>query len=221
MATLLSLASTSWTLTASEICTDALEHMGIIADGETASSSDMHTALKALDGVLKELPLMGYLWPALSAESALNWVGDQIVSLPDDYYAYPVAWSQSNGARVQLVHLNHAQWLATPNQDAEGSATHFYVNPLGDLYLWPVPLVDPVLSIQYQRIVSDAALTAAPSLPQYWINPLGYGVANELVLKFGVPQDKRVEIAKRWDAKKNRALESSVASESICFGVAD
>jgi hypothetical protein len=132
-----------------------------------------------------------------------------------------VVWSQATGTKVQLVQLNHAQWLATPNQDAQGSATHYYVDPLGALHLWPVPPVDPVLTIQYQRIVSDAASTTSPSLPQYWINPLGYGVANELVLKFGVPQDKRVEIAQRWGVKRDRALESSIGSEVICFSVVD
>lgn len=214
--------ATSWTLTAAEICTDALEHMGILSDGETASSGDMQTALKALNGVLKELPLLGYLWPALSAEASLTWTAGQTVSLPADYYAYPVVWIRPSGAKLPpLVQLNHAQWQATPNQDAQGSATHFYVDPLGALHLWPAPLVDPVLTIQYQRIVSDAGLAVSPGLPQYWINPLGYGVANELVLKFGVPQDKRVEIAQRWDAKRSRALESSVASESISFSVAD
>jgi hypothetical protein len=213
--------TTSWTLTAAEICTDALEHMGILSDGETASSGDMQTALKALNGVLKELPLIGYLWPALSAEASLTWTAGQTVSLPADYYAYPVVWSQATGTKVQLVQLNHAQWLATPNRDAKGSTTHFYVDPLGALHLWPVPPVDPVLTIQYQRIVSDAASTTSPSLPQYWINPLGYGVANELVLKFGVPQDKRVEIAQRWGVKRDRALESSIGSEVICFSVVD
>ncbi|MDB5887021.1 MAG: hypothetical protein JWR74_3192 [Polaromonas sp.] len=221
MATLLPATSTAWTLTASEICTDALEHMGILADGETASSGDMHTALKALDGVLKELPLHGYCWPALSAATPLNWAGDQVVSLPDDYYAYPAVWSSVSGAKVQLVQLTHAQWLAVPDRSATGTATHCYVDPLGDLCLWPVPAVDPVLSIQYQRVVLDALLVTPPALPQYWINPLGYGVANELVLKFSVPQDKRLEIAQRWNAKKDRALESSIASEAICFSVAD
>ena len=82
-----------WTLAASEICADALEHLGVIADGETASSGDMQTALRALNGVLKELPLFGYHWPALSGETALAWGNSQAVVLPADYYGSPVVWS--------------------------------------------------------------------------------------------------------------------------------
>jgi len=210
-----------WTLAASDICTDALEHLGVIADGETASSSDMQTALRALNGVLKELPLMGYHWPALSGEVALAWDGVQAVALPDDYYGHPVAWSAASGARVRLMQLTHAEWLAVPDRTQAGSATHFCMNPLGELLLWPVPSVNPVLTLQYQREVPDVEIIAAPMLPLYWLNPLGYGVASELALKFGVPQDKRTEIAQRWDAKKARALESSIASEVISFSVAD
>lgn len=211
----------AWTLAASEICTDALEHLGVIADGEAASSGDMQAALRALDGVLKELPLYGYHWPALSADTALAWDGAQAVDLPADYHGCPVVWTAASGAKVRMLQWTHAEWLALPRRDIAGTATHFSVNPAGELLLWPVPAVDPVLTLQYQRAVPDAELAAAPMLPQFWFNPLGYGVANELGLKFGAPQDKRTEIAQRWAAKRDRALESSVASEAICFSVAD
>lgn len=214
--------TTAWTLSAGEICTDALEHLGVIADGETASSSDVQTALRALDGVLKELPLHGYSWPALSAETALVWASVQAMALPVDYYAYPVAWKLSNGFRVPLIQIPHAKWVLMPNRTATGTeVTHFCINPAGAFLVYPTPAADPVITLQYQRIVSDADLVASPALPQYWINPLGYGVANELALKYGVPQDKRVEVAQRWGAKRDRALEVSIGSEVICFDVAD
>jgi len=211
----------TWTLAAAEICTDALEHLGVIADGESASSGDMQTALRALNGLLKELPLMGYHWPALSGEVALTWAGSQSVALPADYYGYPVAWSSASGTKVRLTQYTHAEWLAVPNTAQTGTATHFYISPAGALLAWPIPAVNPVLTLQYQRLVQDADLITAPMLPLYWLNPLGYGVANEICLKFGVPQDKRIEIGQRWEAKKMRALESSIASEVITFTVAD
>ena len=211
----------TWTLAAAEICTDALEHLGVIADGEAASSGDMQTALRALNGLLKELPLMGYHWPALSGEVAVTWAGAQSVALPADYYGYPVAFSAASGARVRLTQYTHAQWLALPNTAQTGNSTHFYINPAGALLVWPMPTVDPLLTLQYQRLVQDADIAAAPMLPLFWVHPLGYGVANEICLKFGVPQDKRVEIGQRWEAKKTRALENSIASEVISFSVAD
>lgn len=210
----------SWSLTASEICADALEHLGIMADGETASSGDMQLALKALNGVLKELALFGLHWPLLSGEVALPWVSGQVVALPADYYGWPVVWQQRNGARELLLPLPRAEWV-TRDRTGSGIPSHYYIAPNNQLLLWPIPAADPVLTLQYQRVIADADLSVSPQLLSYWVNPLGYGVANELVLKFGTPQDKRVEIAQRWDAKRVRALESAIASETLSFGVAD
>jgi hypothetical protein len=213
---------TAWTRTAQQICTDALQHLSVLGSGETASSADMQLALGALDTVLKELPLSGYAWPQLSGEVGLTFAAGQTMDLPDDYYAYPVAWKTVNGQQSPLTQIAHAAWVQMPNRAATGDAvTHFYISPAGQFYTWPVVAVDPVITLQYQRVVSDASATASTDLPQYWIGPLGYGVANELALKYGIPQATRVEIAQRWAAKRDKALESSIASEVIEFGVRD
>jgi len=214
--------STTWTLSADQICTDALQHLGVLGEGEAASGGDMAIALRALDGVLKELPLSGYSWPKLSGEVALVWVSGQTIALPADYYAYPVVWRTVTGSKTLLVQYTHAQWIALIGRAlATGAPTGFYISPDKLVYFYPTPTVDPVATLQYQKIVDDASLTLSPDLPQYWVNPLGYGVANELALKYGAPQDKRVEIAQRWAFKRDKALESSIASEVISFGVAD
>jgi hypothetical protein len=213
--------TTAWTETASEICTDALEHLGVIGDGETPSSGDMQTALRGLDAVLKELPLVGYSWPKMSGELALTWVGIQTIALPADYYGYPVAWKTLNGFKSPLSQISHAQWVVMPNRTGDGETTHFYIDQAKVLHFWPNPPADPVVTLQYQKIVDDAALVSAPDLPQYWIGALGFGVANEVALKFGVPRDKRMDISQIWDVKRSRALSSSVASEIISFSVAE
>lgn len=220
--------STSWTLAAAEICNDALQHLGVLGDGETASGADMQIALRGLDGILKELPLGGYTWPKLSGEVALAYLGVATIALPADYYGYPSVWRTINGQRSSLVQIPHALWitrgdrfdLATTNS---AGPTHFYIGPDKVLHLYPTPATspDPLITIQYQKIVDDAALFNTPDLPQYWLNPLGYGVANEIALKFDTPQEKRIEIAQRWKAKYDRALENSIAHEVIEFSARD
>lgn len=211
--------TTAWTLTASDICTDAMQHLGYLDPDATASGNDMQVALRGLDAVLKELPLAGYTWPKLSAETALTWASLQAISLPSDYYGYPIAWKTLNGQRVPLGQIPHARWVQMIDRTATGEATHFYVNPSNVFYVWPVPSSDPGLYVQYQKIVDDAELAVTPDVLQLWKNALGYGVANELGLKFGVPQERRVEIAQRWKAKRDAALLNSIASEVICFEV--
>lgn len=214
--------STNWTLTATEACSDALQHLGVLDPGETASATDMQAALRALDVVLKELPLAGYSWPKLSAEAALVWIGAQSIALPADYYAYPIAWSTINAQKTPLIQIPHAQWVKMINTTQTAPApTHFYVSPAKLVYLWPAPTVDPVVTIQYQKIINDSALVTAPDLPQYWLGALPYGVANELTLKFGVPDARAAQIAGRWLAKRAAALENSIASEVISFEARD
>lgn len=213
--------STAWTLASAEVCTDALEHLGVIGAGEAANGDDMQLALRALDAVLKELPLAGYCWPKLSAEVALTWSGSQAMPLPDDYFGAPAAWRLVDGRKVALTQIPHARWTQMTDRGAAGMPTHFYVGPDQTLNLWPAPDADPAVRLQYQRVVSDADETAAPEVPQYMLNALGYGVANELVLKFDTPDARAQSIAVRWQSKRAAALEYSIESAPICFEVRD
>lgn len=214
--------ATAWTLAAAEICTDALEHLGVIGDGEPATGGDMQTALRALDAILKELPLVGYSWPKLSSEAALTWTTGQTIALPTDYYGYPTAWKTVNGQKVPLTQIPHAQWVAMPTRSSVTGEPHsFYIGPDKALYLYPTPTVNPSVSLQYQKLVDNADQMAQPDIPQYWLNALGYGVAHELAFKFSVPPAKAAAIEQRWMAKRATALESSIASEPISFEVRD
>jgi hypothetical protein len=211
--------TTAWTLAAAEVCTDALEHLGVIGAGEAASGDDMQLALRALNAVLKELPLAGYAWPKLSAEAALAWTGGPALPLPADYFGAPIAWRLINDRRRLLTQIPHARWAQIDDRTATGAPSHFYIGPDQQLYLWPVPEADPAVSLQYQRIVSDADDTTPPDVPQFWLNALGYGVANELLLKYDTPDAKAQAISGRWQAKRGAALEHSIESAPICFEV--
>lgn len=215
--------TTAWTLAAAEVCTDALEHMGVVGAGEAASGDDMQMALRALDAVLKELPLAGYAWPKLSSEVALVWAAGQTIVLPDDYFGSPAAWRMDNGQKCALRQIAHARWIGMVDRSsATGIPTHFYVGADDLLYLWPTPTSAPAVTLQYQRIVDDVTNGASiPDVPQFWLNALGYGVANELLFKFDTPMTKAQAISARWQMKRAAALEYSIADEPICFEVRD
>lgn len=215
--------TTAWTLAAADVCVDALEHMGVIGTGEAASGDDMQTALRALDAVLKELPLAGYAWPKLSIDVALAWAAGQTIPLPDDYFGSPVAWRVVNGQKCPLTQIAHARWIQMADRSSvTGAPTHFYIGPDELLYLWPTPTVAPAVSLQYQRIVDDITDgTSTPDVPQHMLNALGYGVANELLFKFDVPESRAAAISGRWKMKRDAALEYAIACEPICFEVRD
>jgi len=213
--------STAWTLAAADVCTDALQHLGVIGAGEVPSGDDMQVALRALDAVLKELPLAGYAWPALSGIAAVPWAAGQATTLPADYFGSPVVSRSVDGKKVPLNQIPHARWVQMIDRGATGTPTYFYIGPDHVLNLWPVPDSDPAVTLQYQRIVSDADSTVAPDVPQFWLNALGYGVANELLLKFDTPDARAQVIASRWQAKRAAALEHSIESAPISFEVRD
>jgi hypothetical protein len=216
--------STTWTLTAGEICRDALEHLNVVGSGETVSADDQNVALRALDAVLKELPLVGYHWPKLSGEASLTWVlaDPDVITLPADFFNYPLVWKTVSGELIPLIQIPHSEWIAkTDKTQTAEQVTHFYVDPAKVLHFWPIPTADPVAKIQYQKIVDDASATVTPDVLQTMKNALGYGVANELTLKFGIDQAKRVEINARWREKLEMALQSAISYEPICISVAD
>jgi hypothetical protein len=211
--------SVTWSETAGEICADALMHLGVLAAGESASAEDMQAALRSLNGVLHELQLYGMHWPKLSAEASLAWVSGNTVALPSDYYAYPVMWSAVSGGRVKLQNIPWSDWSDLRDTAPSGSPTGFYVDPAGVCYLYPTPTVNPVLTLQYQKIILDDAIASAVDLPQVWINPLGYGVAYELSMMMGLPDNIKMEVSQKWDRKRSIALSSSEPMRFIDFTV--
>lgn len=212
--------STSWSETAVQICEAGLRHLGVLPIGSTISGRQLPSALRALDTVLKEMPLHGYSWPKLSTETALAWVSGQTISLPSDYYALPIIWKASSGAKPALTQLTHADWIANQGRSlATGEPTHFYVSPAKVVYLYPTPTADPALTIQYQRIVDDSSSLLPADMLQFWTGPLAYGVANELALTYTVAQDVRIEVDQRWAEKRLMAIESSESLAPISFSV--
>ena len=217
--------TTAWTLTAEEICRDALEHLGVVGAMETVNASDQQIALKALDGVLKELPLYGYVWPKLSGEVALTWggAGAQTMVLPADYYNFPAAWKLLNGQRMPLTPIAHADWVQMTNRAATGPVTHFYISPANVFYMYPTPneATDPAVTLQYQRIVDDAVASLTADVLQTMKNPLGYGVANELKFKFMLDKVDRDDIERTWGMKRGMAIESALSFTPISVAVQD
>lgn len=217
--------TTAWALTAQEICEDAAMHLGIITPGDMPKAADMNILLRALNAILKELPLAGYSWPKLSAETTLAWVSGATIALPSDFFGYLSVWrtDASTGKKVPFEQeIPHGRWITMLDRSANGTPTRFYVSPDNVLNLSPVPLVDPGIYIQYQKIVDDADVTATPNLPQFWLGALGFGVAHETSLKLA--RDKptlRLEIEARWKEKRADALAYSVPGDNCSMTVAD
>jgi hypothetical protein len=217
--------STAWTLPTTDILTDALELIGQLGAGQTASAEDYDVCNRALQNILKELPLHGYTWPKITApRAALAWSAllPGQVSLPADYYGSPVVTFAQASSDIALRIISKAAYEAIPQQSATAThPTHLYIAPNNIGYLWPVPTLDPGLSITYQAIASDAELDMTPDVAQTWIGGLGLWVAYEICPKFGVDLATRADIEKRFLMRRALMLKNAAETAPICFGVAE
>jgi hypothetical protein len=178
--------------------------------------------MRALDGLLKELPLHGLSWPQVSSATvAVTWSSGtpSVVSFPTDYFGVPVLkYTDASGNLVEL------QQLAKPAYDALQTAQtgtypeSFHVGASNAVYLWPVPTQDPVLRLTYQAIVADASTAATPGVQQACLNALMHWLADEISPIFA-PAAKRPELAARAALKRGLMLQWSAEVSPIYITV--
>lgn len=224
--------STSYTLPTQEILNDALEIMGVLGAGQTASPEDYAVVMRALQNILKELPIHGLVWPKVTAPPVyLPWsiLTPGQVSMPVDYYGSPSITRTSlppNGYGHQAVYVipkeeydlltqEYIDPIANPSVEPQ----RIYIAPNNIGYLWPVPLVDPLLRLTYQAITSDASLDMTPDVAQTWNAGLGLWVAYEASPKFGVDLASRADIERRFMMRRALMLAHATETAPIRFGV--
>lgn len=216
---------TSWTLTAQEVITGALQEIGVLGAGQTASPSDYDICLTGLQNLLKEMPLHGLSWPKVTvAPVALAWSAGTPgqVAMPVDYFGVPTVSFTQSAANIDLDVMTKARYdaLLNPSQTAL-YPTSIYIGPNNIGYLWPVPTVDPALTITYQAITLDASMLAAPDIVQAWVGGLTLWLANEVAAKFGVPGQDRADLERRFLMRRGLMLAYAAESAPITFEVRD
>ena len=215
--------SATWTLTAQDVITDALQIVGVIGAGQTAAADDYSVCMNALQNIIKELPIHGLSWPKItSAPTALTWSPGTPaqVAMPADYFGVPVVTCALDGAKADLLVIAKAAYDAIcQRDDVAHRPQRIYIAPNGIGYLWPVPATDPVLSLTYQAIAIDAALGTTPDVAQSWMGLLGLWVANDVSIKFGVSITDRQDIERRFLGRRTLALAYATESAPISFGV--
>lgn len=209
-------------MTAIEIIRGSLELCGVQGAAEPVSAEDADLCLRVLNRILKVLPTYGFSWPKLTSTNvALTWsdLTPGIVSLPADYFGVPVL---DYGANIPLTELTKPQFdaLVTPDVTAL-YPTHFFILPNSTARLYPFPTQNPSLKLGYQAIVADVVLTDTPSVSVIVQDFLEFWLADEISLKFEVPEAKRIEISKRLMGKREHALQWAVSTAPIVFEVAD
>ncbi|WP_035819855.1 hypothetical protein [Janthinobacterium sp. RA13] len=215
--------STTWTLTAQDAITDALQIVGVIGAGQTAAPDDYTVCMNALQNIIKELPIHGLSWPKITAAPVvLAWSAGTPaqVAMPVDYFGVPVVSYTADNANIDLQVIPKVDYDAIQQPDyVAARPKKIYIAANGVGYLWPVPAANPGLSMTYQAIGIDAALGAMPDVAQTWLGLLGLWIANDVSIKFGVNLGDRQDIERRFLARRGLALAYATESAPISFGV--
>lgn len=214
-----------WSDTASEIIHGAMEICGAVGVDETVQPEDSDLCLRALNGILKEMPIHGFSWPKVSTvDTAIAWsaLTPSVVAVPSDYFGLPVLkFTDAGGKLIQLRRMTKPEYDSV---DQAATATHptgFHVGKSNAVYLWPIPTQDPGLKLTYQSNAGTVTLTDVPGLDDAFIPAMQFWLADEVSLKFQVPQGDRVEIAQRAKGKRDRLLSWATELSPISVTVAD
>lgn len=215
----------AWTLTAIEVIRGALQLCGAIGVGETVSDDDADLCLDSLTGVVKELPLQGFSWPEVSSTPVVvAWSGGtpSVVTPPADYFESPFLKYMDAAGKMRLL-TRIPKWRYE-QLDLTQTAQYpqvYYVAPDLSFKLWPTPTQNPNLMLTYQSIIPDPVLTATPSIQQQYLNALQYFLADEISMKYGVPQAERAEISARAAQKKFLMNQWAIDQGPVAFTVDD
>lgn len=226
--------ASSYTLPTQEILTDALEIMGVLGAGQTASAEDYAVVLRSLQNILKELPIHGLVWPKITAAPVLLvWSPalPGVVPMPVDYFGSPsitrtVPVEEGRGhptvhvvTKAEYDQLNQSYIDPVENPSLEPQRIYIAPNNIG--FLWPIPDRDPLLRMTYQAVTSDASLAMTPDVAQTWNAGLGLWVAYEASPKFGVDMATRADIERRFMMRRALMLGHAVETAPIVMGVWD
>lgn len=181
--------STAWTQTRQQLRDTVLHRLGVLADGETASSTDAARFGEVLDATLKSLHRLGTLWWKVDGEAAdlALTTGAAFANVPTDLL-FPLTLSLADGAEP-LAWIGHGEYHALP--DATGRPERAYFDPAGGrIHLWPVPGQAYTAQLTYQRIADDSADGVPPDVPAWALAPLTALLAYRAADAFGVPEGR-------------------------------
>lgn len=200
-------------LTAGDIITEALELLGILSEGETASTAQNTSCLRTLGNIIKlrsadtQIYAQGEYTLDLVASTGTYSLGVSNVGYIPNKILNATLINTTDDSEIPLSPLTQEEWYALTDKTTESRPTQYYQkrNAVGvdmSLYLWPVPsdtTYDLKLWIQYPYRDVDA-ITDDVWFTQEWYLALAFELAYTLSFKYGVDMYERSQIKDAMDS---------------------
>jgi hypothetical protein len=221
--------NTVYQRTRDQLVEGALRKLGVLAEDQAATASQLATGMEALNMLLSDYESQGMLlWKRVSYDISLVAsqntypIGIGLASntaFPLDIYQAtltPVAATTN----IDLEIVSNFEFQNLP--DGEGTVVKVSYQPqinAGILSVWPSPATSgDQLTITYQKPLDRfTSSTETADVPQNWENALVYGLAHLLADEYQLPLEDRRWIEKQADKRLMLALSSNIEDASIFF----
>jgi len=228
--------STDFSVSRDDIIKRALRLLGVLAQGQTPSATQVTEAAVALNGLVKAwqadgMPLWAMKQYGMSLTDATNsyTVGTGLtvdISKPLKIYQ---AWLHDNSTNIDVPMriLTRQEYNILGNKTTSGMPIQIFYEPLRDsgvMHVFPTPTsveaANKTLYFVYQRPFEDFdTSTDTPDFPQEWYDAVTYGLATRLAPEYGLPAADRKVLWQEASIIKQDALNYGLEEGSLYFGV--
>ena len=226
----MSSGSTDFSVTRDDIIKRALRLIGVLAQGETPTTTQVTEAAFALNGLVKAWEADGMpLWAIKQRDVQLvSGQSTYTLSSPKPLKVFQ-AWNHNitTNVDVPMRIITKQEYNILGNKTTTGNPIQIYYDPrrdTGELHVFPVPTsVEATankIQLVYQAPFEDFdASTDLPDFPQEWYDAITYGLATRLAPEYGVDPNSRKMLWQEMTLIKQDALNYGLEEGSLYFGV--
>lgn len=214
--------STDFSISRDQLLTGALRVAGGVAQGDTATATQLTEAAEALNMLVKECQADGMpLWAIKQYNITLTSTSDYVIGVgatvntPKPLKVVQ-AFLHNNTTSIDIPMriITRDEYNRLGNKTSTGQPIQLWYEPqlsTGTLHLFPVPdsysQTNCVVTLVYQRPFEDFdSSTDTPDFPQEWYNALKFGLADMLAPEYGLPIQARQDLTSRAKRHRETAL---------------
>lgn len=184
--------TTTFSLTVSELVTEARGLLGIQASEEPLQAHELAQGIRALNMMLKAWQVDGVqTWTLTEGSFALAQGDyDYLFGAGGTFTTVPLEITDARIVRssidLPMNRMSREEYHALPLKTVEGYPTQFYYDRQrdgGTFYVWPAPdSTAGTIKFTYRRYIMDAGNgTDTLDFPTEWYEAIAYGLAKRLV----------------------------------------
>jgi len=219
----------TWQLNRDEIVSAALRKLGVLAEGQVATTEQITYGSQALNGVVALFQAKGMpLWKR-ETQVIIPVAGVQTYTITDSpKVAQVVLVYTTGGTQYELIEKSLYDFNELPDGVPNpGVPVHYMFQPgiqSGTLKIWPAPTAEVVTQneihvVKQKKFDGFFNATETPDFPSFYTDALIYSLAVRLAPEYGVPLGDRGILQKEASYYTEEAFSYGDEDGSLYFQV--